>query len=216
MKQKSCERYADFVIRLKQQVSQCGFEKYDAEVSNILSDIYMIDAMVEGCSSNEVRRRVLLMDLSCPEIEDLGIAQESVDQQIEEIATDKPPEKVFKIEQLGRFRGKCTAGSTKLTEKSCFNCGRLGHFAVSPICPARGKQCRNCKSYGHFEKLCRKAKRTTQRDTQKLIRVVEETPNPEKPKVELEKNETKVYCAFYSGNESNILTVEIGGVSIEW
>ena len=99
MKQKSGERFADFVIRLKQQASQCGFEKYGPEVCHILSDIYMIDAVVEGCSSNEVRRRVLLMDLTFPEIEALGIAQEGVDQQIEEITTGQPAAKVFKIEQ---------------------------------------------------------------------------------------------------------------------
>lgn len=215
LKQKQGERFADFVIRLKQQVSQCGFEKYGTEVSHILSDIYMIDAVVEGCSSNEVRRRVLLMDLSFPEIEALGIAQESVDQQIAEMAIGQPPEKVFRIEQQGRFRGKSTGRTAKPTEKSCFNCGRLGHFAASPVCSARGKQCRNCKCYGHFEKLCRKAKRSAVKDTDKLIRVVEETPQQETLKMEPEKHEAKVYYAFYSGNESNVITCMIGGVSLE-
>ncbi|XP_062557023.1 uncharacterized protein LOC134221870 [Armigeres subalbatus] len=215
MKQKAGERFADYVIRLKQQVAQCGFEKYGVEVSLILSEIYMIDAVVEGCASNEVRRRILLMDLSFTEIEALGIAQESVEQQIEEIATGQPPEKVFKVEQSGKFRGKFPLGGTKPTDRSCFNCGRLGHLAASPICPARGKQCRNCKCYGHFEKLCRKTKRSVERNVEKVIRAVEEGPNPEVSKKEPETNEAKVYYAFYSGNESYAIECVVGGFSLD-
>lgn len=215
MKQKSGERFADFIIRLKQQASQCGFEKYGPEVCHILSDIYMIDAVVEGCSSNEVRRRVLLMDLTFPEIEALGIAQEGVDQQIEEITTGQPAAKVFKIEQQMRAKGKPAMEGPKPSGKSCFNCGRLGHFAASHSCPARGKQCRHCKCYGHFEKLCRKAKRPVGKDAGRIIRAVEETPNPETTKSEPESTEAKVYYAFYSGNESNVIPCVVGGVSLE-
>ncbi|XP_053691662.1 uncharacterized protein K02A2.6-like [Sabethes cyaneus] len=216
MKQKTGERFADYVIRLKQQVSQCGFDKYGAEVSAILSDIYLTDTVVEGCNSNEVRRRILLKDLSFSEIEALGIVHEGVDQQIDEIGVDQRPEKIFKIEQQGSSKKKFVATTGKPTERSCFNCGRLGHIAVSLICPARGKQCRNCKSYGHFERLCRKAKRPQDRKTDKFVRVVDGNLNPpDVSKENVDNSETKVYYAFYSGNESNIITCEVGGVSLD-
>lgn len=60
MKQIPGERFADYVIRLKQQVAECGFEKYGSEIEQVLKDIYLTDAVVEGCSSNEVRKMILL------------------------------------------------------------------------------------------------------------------------------------------------------------
>lgn len=162
MKQQSGERFADFIIRLKQQASECGFDRYDTEVAQVLTYIYLTDAVVEGCASNDVRKTILLKDLSFPEIERLGVSQESVDTQVEEISEAQRPGKIYKVaEQRGDRRrigfGIGVAGRSQ--GKNCYNCGRLGHIAISTACPARGKQCHNCKSYGHFEKLCRKPKR---------------------------------------------------------
>lgn len=64
MKQTSGERFADYVIRLKQQIAECGFEKYGPDISQILGEIYLTDAVVEGCSSNEVRKKILIKNLS--------------------------------------------------------------------------------------------------------------------------------------------------------
>lgn len=50
LKQKSGERFADFIIRLKQLVSECGFERYGGEIEAILTEIYLTDAVVEGCN----------------------------------------------------------------------------------------------------------------------------------------------------------------------
>ncbi|XP_058840008.1 uncharacterized protein K02A2.6-like [Topomyia yanbarensis] len=172
--------------------------------------------VVEGCSSNDVRRRILLKDLAFTEIETLGIAQEGVDQQIEDIVAPLPQEKIFRIGQQKRIQGKPISLSSRTTDRTCFNCGRTGHYAVSAACPARGKQCRNCKSYGHFEKLCRKAKRLMEKDSGKQVRTVDEMPQAEVPTlIEKHNDETKVYYAFYSGNESNVIKCILGGVHIE-
>ncbi|XP_055542877.1 uncharacterized protein LOC129728457 [Wyeomyia smithii] len=48
LKQKSGERFADFITRLKQQVSECGFEHYGGDIEEILTEIYLTDAVVEG------------------------------------------------------------------------------------------------------------------------------------------------------------------------
>lgn len=36
MRQKKDERFAQFVLRLRQQVSECGFDKYSTEISKVL------------------------------------------------------------------------------------------------------------------------------------------------------------------------------------
>ncbi|XP_058457031.1 uncharacterized protein K02A2.6-like [Malaya genurostris] len=222
MKQNSGERFADYLIRLKQQATECGFEKYGNEVEEILRDIHLTDAVVEGCSSNEVRRMILLKNLSLVDIEALGITQESVDQQLIEITAQKGSHSEDKTYNVTTPNGKQHSLlkeniNKARSTKTCFNCGRLGHLSSSLSCPARGKQCHNCKSYGHFEKLCRKRKGviTPQR---KRIRVIESVNNENVHKTtdgEDNNMQDKAYYAFYSGNESNLLTCIVGGVSTD-
>ncbi|XP_055622495.1 uncharacterized protein K02A2.6-like [Toxorhynchites rutilus septentrionalis] len=222
IKQNSGERFTDYVIRLKQQVGECGFERYGADIEEILKNIYLTDAVVEGCSSNEVRRMILLKDLPFKDIEAFGVTQEGVDQQLVEITQSgtHTMDKVYSAHSQNRDRRSAVRdNSNRVSMKKCYNCGRQGHLSTSPMCPARGQQCRNCKNYGHFEKLCRKRKSTRSEPSQKnQIRVIESISNDNDLNVVVpEDNPTqdKVYYAFYSGNESNMLTCSIGGVSTE-
>ena len=41
----------------------------------------------------------------------------------------------------------------------CYACGRHGHFACSPQCPARGRTCTKCGKTGHFAPVSRTNKR---------------------------------------------------------
>ena len=40
-------------------------------------------------------------------------------------------------------------------DKTCFSCGREGHFVRDKSCPARGKECAKCGRYGHFAACCK-------------------------------------------------------------
>ena len=39
--------------------------------------------------------------------------------------------------------------------KTCFNCGKEGHFVQDRNCPARGRKSSSCSKYGHYANYCK-------------------------------------------------------------
>lgn len=62
LKQDVGEKFSHFLIRLRQQAANCGFDKYHADVGDVLMEIYLIDIIVENCRSVELRRSILKKD----------------------------------------------------------------------------------------------------------------------------------------------------------
>lgn len=91
MKQNQDERFAEFIIRVRQQINECGIDRYPAKCGKIISDIMLTDAIVEGCRSEELRRQILQKDRSVEEIEDIGKLLEGVEKQVKDFGT-KPQE----------------------------------------------------------------------------------------------------------------------------
>lgn len=160
------------------------------------------------------------------DIEAVGITQESVDHQLVEITAGPSGsgsgEKVYSVNAHNQDRRAAPTDDKDemWTMKTCFNCGRQGHLASSSICKARGKRCHGCKKEGHFAKHCKKRKKLPRNDqpAKRQIRLIESASNDNAPNTsEHEENSTpdKVYYAFYSGNESNLLTCIVGGISTE-
>lgn len=83
--QKSDERFADFILRLRIQAKRCEFDRYDAREG----DERIIEQVVEGCKSSELRRQILVKDMSLEEIVTLGSTLADVQQQVKEI--DRAP-----------------------------------------------------------------------------------------------------------------------------
>ncbi|XP_055634095.1 uncharacterized protein K02A2.6-like [Toxorhynchites rutilus septentrionalis] len=225
MKQLQGEKFSHYMVRLRQQAALCGLEKYSKKTQRVLVEIMITDVIVEGCLSNELRRRMLLKDRTLDEIEDIAASLEGVDAQIQDLTvkSNQTVEKVYMV------KGKSTHKFSRERESSeqsfpkrvasrigsnvvCFSCGRQGHISSSDSCPAKGKQCRNCGRVGHFESKCKLSKMRQQSSIQfpphKKIRVVEEV-NSEEPE------SNKVFYAFYSGNQSNVLEFKVGGISLE-
>lgn len=165
----------------------------------------------------------MLKDLPFAEIEALGISLEGVDLQIEEMKTSEPPQKIFRVGQSKPDRSAKNRNSSArfrpVQEKLCHNCGLPGHEAKEQSCPARGKECRNCRIYGHFERLCRKPKQQRPvpgHGNNRIQAVEDEQPvSNDGSNVKEENDQEKVYYAFYSGNESNVMTCYIGGIELE-
>ena len=63
---------------------------------------------------------------------------------------------VSDVNAVGRKEDKTNDQSAK----TCFSCGRAGHFSRNLCCPAKGRKCSSCSMYGHFAVCCRNLDRT--------------------------------------------------------
>ncbi|XP_062556629.1 uncharacterized protein K02A2.6-like [Armigeres subalbatus] len=224
MKQGSNERFSHYILRLRQQLRECGLEKYSQDVRSVMEEIMMIDVIVEGWSSQELRRKILEKDQSLYDIEVLGESLESVRIQEQELKTGKGngepgSSEVFKVQKELRTRKERRED-------------RIGHMSKSPMCPAKDQSCRRCKKPGHFEIVCRKRpsdphswgptkkvhiveeKQEDTEDTMQPIHepVLQPTPQPMPCRTAAER---KVYYTFYTGNDANVLNFTIGGAKMD-
>lgn len=191
LKQESNEKFSHYVIRLRQQALNCGFEKYGTEVTEILKEIYLVDVIVENCRSDDLRKAILKRDRSIREIEEIAATIEDTDQQMKELKEHTNTSRevaVYEVNRPNQARPAVRRNSTadrrthrgqlfgvtsrrevatkptafKGSKSSCFACGQFGHLANSPDCPARGRICRRCRELGHFETVCRKQKQRSE------------------------------------------------------
>ncbi|XP_062538768.1 uncharacterized protein K02A2.6-like [Armigeres subalbatus] len=233
IRQEKNERFTHFVLRIRQQLADCGLEKYSPEAREVLTEIFMIYIIVEGCISEELRRRILQRDATLAEVEAMGAMMEGVEQQMSDLTSinvkEPAQEKVFRVESH-RDKYRSVVGRNRKFQNSreitCFNCGTQGHIASSTECKARDQPCRRCKKTGHFEAVCRmpSKKRFTKSFTPKgtkKVRLVErcyqEPTNDDSSadgtatKVE----EPKSYYCFHFGNDTNVIECKVGGVLLE-
>ncbi|XP_062555577.1 uncharacterized protein LOC134220514 [Armigeres subalbatus] len=197
----------------------------------------LIDVIVEGCISPELRRKILEKDQSLSEIESLGSSMESVREQelemkrrssdviseldvrkVDNIPADRAARKQQRI--VKRFVSKPSPREQGNGLKViCYACGKLGHISRDLACPAKGQQCRRCQIFGHFEKVCRKRGSSVVRDNSltKKVRTVcnESTSTPAKEDASNDVVDQKIYYTFHTGNESNLLKCDVGGVLID-
>ncbi|XP_055526918.1 uncharacterized protein LOC129719549 [Wyeomyia smithii] len=170
MKQGAQESFSHYVLRLRQQLGDCGLEKYPKEVWIILEEIMLIDVIVEGCNLPELRRKIFEKDQSLSGIEALGASLESVRFQEKELKyggnsdgggqsevckiktwnskSERKQEKIMK-----RIAPRKTKNTNNRDEIICYGCGQQGHISKAPSCPARDQQCHICRKIGHFEKV---------------------------------------------------------------
>ncbi|XP_062557808.1 uncharacterized protein LOC134222664 [Armigeres subalbatus] len=237
IRQEKNERFAHFVMRIRQQLADCGLERYAVDVRSVLTEIFVVDIIVEGCASEELRRRILQKDVTLAEVEEMGSMMEGVEQQVKDLSSLTSKEgqsgSAFQVESRqskekkypvnrGNRRRTVTRHEKNFREVTCYNCGTKGHIATSTECKARNQTCRRCQRKGHFEAVCRKRSSSAMVANPKKVMLVEDTEAVSNVSAAGEaytqdmdeETKRKPYYCFYFGSESNTLEFKLGGVSL--
>lgn len=196
MKQEQSESFEEFVFRLKEQASRCKFNEPDDMI---------VDQVIEGCVSVELRKKLLTEEKTLTEVMQLGKTIEEVQKHAMEYRNSSVSAQGF----VNKISGNATMDRNNRNEnRKCYNCNRSGHIAKDVSkCAARNVTCFGCGSKGHFKMCCRKRKadepRTWNEPKKRVYAVVgcktEETDNG----------------VFYVSTDdpSEILKFFVGGVS---
>ena len=153
-KQKVDESVDSFCTRLRQLGSTCEFADLDREIKA---------QVLQGCSSNRLRRRALREDIDLAGLVKLARSLELADIQAKEMETAETANfvKQGKGFNATSHRSKQTAhrpshGQKRQTGDDKENCGWCGsnNRHAKKDCPARDKSCRNCGKLGHWASVC--------------------------------------------------------------
>lgn len=143
LKQDENEVFEEYIFRLQDQAKRCMFADEDDVI---------VDQVIEGCRSAELRKRLLTEDLTLNETVMLGKTIEEVQKQTKMF--DKPSSS-YTDGVVQRVNGKYIPRNHKELSRRCYNCNQTGHIAKDvDKCPAKNATCHGCKSKGHFVVCC--------------------------------------------------------------
>ncbi|XP_062538653.1 uncharacterized protein K02A2.6-like [Armigeres subalbatus] len=150
MKQEENEPFHEFIFRLQDQAKRSDFMDPDDMV---------IDQVVEGCKSTELRKKLLTKELTLNDVMTLGKTIEEVQKQSKQY--DKPSASTFERTLVQRVVDQRPDNRQNLeTNRRCYNCNRPGHLAKDiGKCAANDAKCHGCGTKGHFKACCRRRKR---------------------------------------------------------
>lgn len=174
-----------FVVRLRQQARHCNF-------GTSLED-NLRDQLIEKFTDMELKRKLLeSRNITLAEVLEKARASEAARQQMKFMASGTNVNAVGKKKEL--------AGEH--VEKVCYSCGKKGHFARDPCCPAIGRKCAKCSRYGHFAACCRGNNRLSPEKSRESPRKGGES----RRRVERETNQVEAGSeedSLVSGDDSN-------------
>ena len=142
-----CSEMMDqFVARLRQQAQLCDFQDLNDQLR---------DQLIEKMLDHKLRRKLLeTRNITLENALTTARAWEAADQQSRGMqASPASPATANAISKQTTKRRPPTSHADAGAE--CHNCGRTGHFARDPNCPAKGKTCAHCQKLGHFASKCR-------------------------------------------------------------
>lgn len=138
IKQEETESFDNFVNRIREQANRCEF--------NDVNDA-TIDQIIEGCLSQDFRKKLLSEEKTFEEILQLGKAMEDLQAQCKTYVKEVQS---VQHELVQRVQPSKSA-------VRCFKCNRLGHIARDKNkCPASGVKCHVCGELDHFKICCPK------------------------------------------------------------
>lgn len=196
--QKSGESFVAFVGRLREQAQFCNFGSSEAV------DKALKDQIIEGGSSEKLRRELLKKERSIQDIIQLAQSFENVEQYEKATKRKANDEDVHEVQTKKPADRRDYAGpSQRPSDRRCWACGRSGHIRGDAKCPAKGKKCLKCNRFGHFS-VCCKAPKQTRRPTYG-VRAMED----------MEPDDDPTEYVFQVGGASKKIDCKVGGVSIK-
>ncbi|XP_058449097.1 uncharacterized protein K02A2.6-like [Malaya genurostris] len=141
------ETLEKFLLRCQDQAAQCNFGS-NAEESRAIS---VVDKVILYAPS-DLKEQLLQKDvLKLDDVTKIVSSSKSVKQQAQLISLPG----TGCSSELDSTLSSNINKIKQLPSKVCTRCGRSGHVASDPACPARSKECMKCKRIGHFAAKCR-------------------------------------------------------------
>lgn len=185
IRQEAGEGFEDFVFRVKALAGKCSY---------VDEDDHVVDQIIEGCSSAELRRRLLSEDKPLTEVIATGKMLEEVAKQSRDFERAN-----HSMVTVGRISSTTQARNP---DKRCDNCGYPGHYTTQKEkCPATNKRCDNCGERGHFKGRCTQKRKTKNSNEPPSKRAYSEKPNKQ------------IYFVSTGEGPKGILDFKIGGVT---
>ncbi|XP_046407907.1 uncharacterized protein LOC124172511 [Ischnura elegans] len=141
------ETVDEFVIRLRQQIQNTGWQGKQAEEA-------VRDKLVAKCCSSELRVKLLTeaSDLTLTKALDIARRWELTTRQSRQMSS----EVAVNAMHTANKQWSRNSGKRKTPKKGeCYRCGLTGHYASDKECPAKEKECNKCGLIGHFSKCCK-------------------------------------------------------------
>ncbi|XP_053686375.1 uncharacterized protein LOC128735919 [Sabethes cyaneus] len=153
MKQEDSEAFHEFVFKLQNQAKRSNFVDLDDMV---------IDQVIEGCKSTELRKKLLTEDMKLNDVMTLGKTLEEVQRQSKQYEKSTS----FEGAVVQRVLVNRPVKSQNTDSRRCYNCNRPGHLAKDlDKFAAKNATCHSCEGKGHFKACCRRRKRDSQQWT---------------------------------------------------
>nr|CAH7764203.1 unnamed protein product [Callosobruchus chinensis] len=211
IQQEPNEKFDNFLLKLRRQATKCQFTNVEEHI---------IDQIVEKCNSEKLRRRILEMDDSKTLTDIITAAKslETVQSQMDKYNSSKPDNtssEINKIKENPRTNRCSKPGPSGFNKVECFRCGFKGHSAKDVNCPARNKSCLQCGRIGHFKIKC-KLQKGFKRNNQETNH--QYSPTKKKKTTEninlLEDNSSEEYIFHLEGDDK--MTCTLGGVKMDF